>query len=245
MKKILIIGATSLIAEHCARIWATRGSKLFLVGRDTSKLNTIASDLTVRGATQVSTFCMDFNDLDKHISMLNKADTKLNGIELVLIAYGTLSNQTLCENDVNLTISEINTNAISIISLLTHIANRFEVNRAGKIAIISSVSGEKGRASNYVYGCAKAMVTTFASGLRQRLHKSNVSVLTLKPGYVDTPMTAHKKKGVLWAKPAKAAKIIIKAIDADKDERYVPGFWWLILTIIKLMPTRLYKKIRL
>ena len=245
MKKILIIGATSLIAEHCARIWASRGSSFFLTGRDTLKLNIIANDLKIRGAKQVFTYCINFNDIDEHLSMINTADSELDGLDLVLVAYGTLSNQELCEKDVNMTISEINTNAISIISLLTHIANRFESAKAGKIAIISSVSGEKGRASNYVYGCAKAMVTTFASGLRQRLHKANVSVLTLKPGYVDTPMTAHKKKGLLWAKPAKAASIIVRAIDANKDEIYVPRFWWLILTVIKLIPNRLYKNIRL
>jgi short-subunit dehydrogenase len=137
---------------------------------------------------------MDANNFEEHLPMLDKAFGMLEQIDVVLIAHGTLSNQKECEQSVELTMQEIKTNALSAIALMTHLANRFESQRSGTIAVISSVAGDRGRASNYVYGSAKAMVTTFTSGLRQRLYKSGVSVVTIKPGFVDTPMTAEFKK---------------------------------------------------
>jgi decaprenylphospho-beta-D-erythro-pentofuranosid-2-ulose 2-reductase len=245
MKRILIIGATSSIAEHCARIWAARGEVLHLVGRNEQHVQVIASDLKVRGASEVTTYCTDLNDMDKHEELLNVADDSLEGIDIVLIAHGTLSNQKTCEVSVEETLQEIQTNSLSTISLLTLIANRFETKKSGTIGVISSVAGDRGRASNYIYGSAKAMVTTFTSGLRQRLHKSNVSVVTVKPGFVDTPMTTEFKKGVLWAKPTTVAALIVKAIDKNKDEVYIPRFWQLILLIIKVIPSQIFKVLKL
>lgn len=242
MKKVLIIGATSAIAEHCARIWACRGDKLYLVARNESHLQTIATDLKVRGASSVTINCVDLNEMDRHVELLDKAEDTMGCIDVVLIAHGTLSNQKSCELSVKETLTEIETNALSTISLLTSIANRFEAKKSGTICVISSVAGDRGRASNYVYGSAKAMVSTFTSGLRQRLHKSNVSVVTIKPGFVDTPMTSEFKKGLLWAKPGAVALIIVAAIDKRKDEVYAPVFWKLIMQIISLIPIRFFKK---
>ena len=245
MKKVLIIGATSAIAEHCARIWAARGDALYLVARNEERLKTIAVDLKVRGAAQTHTYCIDLNDMDSHAALLDAAEAVMDGIDTVIIAHGTLSNQKTCEQSVEETLLEINTNALSSISLLTLLANRFESNQAGTIAVISSVAGDRGRASNYVYGSAKAMITAFTSGLRQRLHKSNVAVVTIKPGFVDTPMTAEFKKGLLWAKPQAVAAKIVRAIDTKKNEVYVPAFWWLVMTVIKAIPSRLFRKMTL
>ena len=245
MKKVLIIGATSAIAEHCARIWATRGYKLYLVARNEVRVQTIAADLKVRGAAQVGTYCIDLNEMDCHAALLDAAESALNGIDIVLIAHGTLSNQKSCKQSVEETMAEIQINALSTISLLTLIAIHFEVKQEGTIAVISSVAGDRGRASNYVYGSAKAMVTAFTSGLRQRLHKSNVAVVTIKPGFVDTPMTAGFKKGLLWVKPESVAKKISRAIDNRKGEVYAPAFWWLIMLVIKFIPENLFKKLDL
>ncbi len=242
MKNILVIGATSAIAEHCARIWAARGDALYLVARKEERLQTIVADLKVRGATNTHRYCMDLNDIDSHAAMLVAAETTMGGIDTVLIAHGRLSNQQACEQSVEETMAEVNTNVLSTISLLTHIANRFEAKRAGTIAVISSVAGDRGRASNYVYGSAKAMVTAFTSGLRQRLYKSNVAMVTIKPGFVDTPMTASFKKGLLWAKPAAVAAKIVRAIDKRKDEVYVPAFWWAVMAVIKAIPSFAFKK---
>ncbi len=243
MKKILVIGATSAIAEHSTRIWAGRGDTLYLVARNKERLNAIAVDLKVCGASQIYTYCTDLNHVESHATLLDKAEAAMAGIDTVLIAHGTLSNQKTCEQSVKETLTEIKTNALSTISLLTHLANRFEANQAGTIAVISSIAGDRGRASNYVYGSAKAMVTVFTSGLRQRLHKSNVAVVTIKPGFVDTPMTAEFKKGLLWAKPAAVAAKIVKEIDAKKSEVYVPSFWWAVMAVIKVIPHNLFKKL--
>ncbi len=245
MKKVLIVGATSQIAEHCARIWATRGDELYLIARNEAHLQTIANDLKVRGAFEIATKCVDLNCMDGHAELIDAAESTMGGIDIVLIAHGTLSNQKVCELSVKETLSEIRTNATSTISLLTLIANRFEEKRDGTICVISSVAGDRGRASNYVYGSSKAMLTTFTSGLRQRLNKSNVAVVTIKPGFVDTPMTAEFKKGVLWTKPYVAAKKIMIAIDKKKNEVYVPGFWGLIMIIIKTIPQNIFKRLRL
>ena len=243
MKKILIIGSTSAIAEATARIWAQRGDELFLVARNQERLNVISEDLKVRGSLGVHSYCMDANNFEEHLPMLDKAFGMLGKIDVVLIAHGTLSNQKECEHSVKLTMQEIKTNALSAIALMTHLANRFESQGSGTIAVISSVAGDRGRASNYVYGSAKAMVTTFTSGLRQRLYKSEISVVTIKPGFVDTPMTAEFNKSLLWAKPEKVAKGIVGTCDKKNGEFYVPEFWWGVMMIIKLIPQAIFRRL--
>jgi len=245
MKRVLIIGATSAIADHCARIWAARGDMLYLAARNEAHLQTISADLLVRGAAKVTSFCIDLNDLDRHSELLDTASNGMNGVDIVLVAHGTLPDQKMCERSVSETLYEMQTNALSTISLLTIIANRFEANKDGTIAVISSVAGDRGRASNYVYGSAKAMITTFTSGLRQRLDKSNVALVTIKPGFVDTPMTEEFKKGILWARPNAVAKKIVLAIDNKKTEVYIPSFWWSVMTVIKLIPNFIFRKIRI
>lgn len=245
MKKVLIIGATSAIAEHCGRIWATKGDELYLVARNEAHLRTIATDYEVRGASSVAINCVDLNELGRHADLVETAENAMDGVDVVLIAHGTLSNQKECELSVKETLAEIQTNALSTISLLTLIANRFEAKKNGTICVISSVAGDRGRASNYVYGSSKAMVTTFTSGLRQRLHKSNVSVVTIKPGFVDTPMTSEFKKGRLWVKPYVVAALIVKAINRKRAEIYVPSFWWLIMLCVRLTPSIVFKKIEM
>jgi decaprenylphospho-beta-D-erythro-pentofuranosid-2-ulose 2-reductase len=245
VKKILILGATSAIAEHCCRIWAEQSQSMFLVARNESRLAAIASDLRTRGALKVHTYSLDLNELDKHEEMLAIAKNSLQGFDMVLMAHGTLANQAECQKSVKTTMKELNTNALSTISLLTLIANEFENKRSGTIAVITSVAGDRGRASNYVYGSSKAMVTTFMSGLRQRLYKSNVAVVTIKPGFVDTPMTASFKKGLLWVKPNKVAKKIVFSMNSKNSEIYSPFFWRIILKLIRNIPTFIYRSMNL
>lgn len=245
MTKILVIGATSAIAEHCSRLWAERGDELYLVARNEDRLKTISTDLKVRGAAEAHRQSMNLNEMKSHTLMLDAAEKAMGGIDMVLIAHGTLSKQKECEESVEETLAEINTNALSTISLLTHIANRFESKQSGTIAVISSVAGDRGKASNYVYGSAKAMITAFTSGLRQRLHKSNVAVITIKPGFVDTPMTADFKKGWLWASPNKVARSIVVACNNKSSEPYTPRIWWIIMFFIKQIPHNIFKRMSL
>ena len=244
-KRILVIGATSAIAEAAARQWAMRGDALFLVGRKRQKLDDIAADLKVRGAGQAGTFVMDATDVAAHAAMLEAAVAELGGLDVALIAHGTLPDQKACEASVDLSLREIDNNALSVIALCTRLANHFEAQGRGSIAVISSVAGDRGRQSNYVYGAAKGMVTRFLQGLRNRLAKKGVQVLTIKPGFVDTPMTAAFPKGALWAQPADVARGILAAVDRGRDEVYLPGFWRLIMLVIRHIPEAIFKKLSL
>jgi len=245
MQKILIIGATSAIAEATARRWAARGEALFLVGRNAARLAAIAADLRVRGAAQVATLAMDATDYAAHAPMLDAAMVALGGLDVALIAHGTLPDQKACENSVELTLQEIDTNALSVVALATRFGEKFAAQGYGALAVISSVAGDRGRQSNYVYGAAKGMVSLFLQGLRNRLAKQGVQVLTIKPGFVDTPMTASFKKGALWAQPDDIARGIVQGIDKGRDELYLPGFWWLIMTVIRHIPERIFKRLSL
>ncbi len=245
MRKVLIVGATSAIAEAVARLLAAQGDLLYLVGRRAEALEAIAADLRVRGAARVQTEAMDANTIERHASLLDHADVALGGLDTVLIAHGTLSDQAACQQSVALTFQELHTNALSVIALLTLIANHFEAQRVGTIAVISSVAGDRGRQSNYVYGTAKAAVSTFLSGLRQRLYKSGVQVVTIKPGFVDTPMTRDFSKGLLWAKPERVARDIVRAMENGKDVVYTPGFWWAIMQLIKSIPEFVFRRLSL
>ena len=166
-------------------------------------------------------------------------------MDTVLIAHGTLPDQPACEADYAVTLEAMTTNALSAISLLTRLANRFESQRRGTLAVISSVAGDRGRKSNYVYGTAKAAVSTFLDGLRNRLYESGVKVVTAKPGFVDTPMTASFEKGLLWAQPDAVGRGIHQAIVRGKDVVYLPGFWRLIMMIIRHVPETVFKRLSL
>ena len=245
MKNILILGATSAIAEETARIFANRGDTLCLVARDESKLESIQRDLEVRGARQVSTLCFDLNDTHRHQQLLTDAISALGKIDIVLLAYGTLGDQEKCEQDFTVTMQELQTNCLSVLSLLTLLANELEKQKSGCIAAISSPAGDRGRQSNYVYGSAKGALSVFLQGMRNRLFKAGVQVITIKPGFVDTPMTRHFKKGLLWVSPSVIALGIVRAIDRKKDIVYLPFFWRYIMLIIKLIPERLFKRLSL
>ena len=246
MTRILIIGATSAIAKATARLWAHEGHELYLVGRDSEHLQEVADDLRVRGARSVQHAALDVNHFARHAAVIDAAASALGGLDVALIAHGTLGDQKACEQDFQTALQELNTNAISVISLLTHLANRFEAQGQGTIVVLGSVAGDRGRQSNYVYGTAKSAVATFLQGLRNRLHKSGVQVLTIKPGFVDTPMTAaFDKKGPLWSSPDVIAQGILRGIARRRDVVYAPWYWWGVMTLIKSIPERLFKKLSL
>lgn len=245
MKKILIFGATSEIAYCCANIWALGKNTFYLVARNNEELTKMTKDLKERGCKNVYSHSVDLLDFESHSFLINDADKKLGGIDIVLLAHGTLPNQKSCENSVTKTLLEIRNNALSSVSLLTLLGNYFEKRKKGVIAVISSVAGDRGRSSNYIYGSSKSLITTFVSGLRQRLSKYNVTVLTIKPGFVDTKMTKSFKKGILWVKPDYVARKIIWAINNKKNQIYTPFFWKLIIFFLNLIPESLFKKINI
>lgn len=248
MKRILIVGATSAIAIASARLWIKQNkqSKFFLVARDENKLMQTKMDLEVRGAVNVITYTMDVNNLTQHEAMLEQCMNSFRQIDIALITVGTLPNQSLCEKCVDLALKEFNTNGQSIIALLTLLANKMTMQHYGKIAVISSVAADRGRSSNYVYGAAKAAVTTFCEGLRVRLYKQQVGVIIIKPGFVDTPMTQGLRlPEILIAKPEKIAQYIVKGVNKNKSVIYAPWIWYFIMCIICCIPQWLFKRMKL
>jgi hypothetical protein len=245
MQRILIIGATSAIAEAAARLFAGRGDALFLAARNSERLQGIAADLSVRGASLVETGEFDARAYDSAPALLHTATERLGGLDAALIAHGTLSDQAACQVSIDRMREEFDINALSVMALCTELANQFEAQGHGVIAVISSVAGDRGRQSNYVYGTAKAAVTAFTSGLRQRLYPKGVRVVTIKPGFVSTPMTAAFKKGALWATPARVAAEIVGAMDGGKAVLYTPWFWRPIMWIIRSVPENVFRRLRL
>lgn len=242
MSRVLIVGATSAIAQATARRFAADGARLFLVGRDSDRLDQVAADLESRGAAKAATHVMDANDLDAHAPMIDAAESALDGLDIVLIAFGTLPDQPLCQRRVDDAVQAWRTNAESPMALLTLLAERFERQGSGTLAAISSVAGERGRKANYVYGAAKAALTQFLEGLRHRLHGSGVQVITIKPGLVDTPMTAAFEKGALWAAPDRVGADIYRAIRQGQEVCYTPRFWAVVMLVIRTLPRRLFKR---
>jgi short-subunit dehydrogenase len=245
VKRILIIGATSAMAQACARRWAAPGNRIFLAARNAIRTQQIADDLAVRGAVAES-YVFDANIIESHAALLGNAKKMLGEIDIVLIAHGTLADQAACQISVQQTLAEIQTNGLSTVALLTLIANSMEAQGHGAIAVISSVAGDRGRPSNYVYGAAKALVSTFCDGLRARLFKTGVHLVTVKPGFVDTPMTAGLNlPKVLTATPEQVARDIDNAIAHQREVLYTAWYWRWIMLIIKMIPAPIFKKLSL
>jgi len=243
MNKILIMGATSAIAEATARSFAAHGASLYLVARNAQKLADIAADLKIRGAKNVFTRILDARDLHQHRQLIEDAAMQLSGLDAALVAHGTLSDQKACEQSINRMVDEFTTNALSVMSLCSELANFFSAQKHGTIAAISSVAGDRGRKSNYVYASSKAAIDCFLSGMGQRLSRSGVKVVVVKPGFVISPMTAAFKKSAIWATPAAVAKVVTKAMIRGTPVVYVPWFWRPIMLIIRGIPERIFRRL--
>ncbi|MCA9473302.1 MAG: SDR family oxidoreductase [Nitrospirales bacterium] len=243
--KTLIIGATSAIAHETAKLLAHDGADFFLVGRSQEKLQILEQDLLVRGAKHVYGMAVDVCQLDRHQHVIDTAIDRLQGLDSVLIAHGTLGNQTRSEESVKEALQEFTTNCLSVISLLTILGNYFERQKSGCIAVITSVAGDRGRQSNYVYGSAKGAVSLFLQGLRNRLTRHNVHVVTIKPGMVDTPMTEQLEKNLLFADPQVVGKRIYHVLHHPQDVVYVPYYWSIVMKVIQSIPERVFKTLNL
>jgi short-subunit dehydrogenase len=243
--RVLIIGATSAIAAETAKAYAEDRARLFLTGRNAEKLASVRDDLRVRGATQVDTEVLDVSEISRHREVIDSAVGTLGGLDVALIAHGTLPDQAGCQQRVADTTEALHVNFIATIALLTELANYFEAQRNGCIAVITSVAGDRGRQSNYVYGAAKGGVERFLQGLRNRLYRSGVAVVTIKPGFVATPMTAGMKQSPLAANARRVGRSIYRAIEHRRDVVYIPWFWRPLMIVIKSLPERIFKRLQL
>lgn len=243
-KKIMIVGGTSAIAEQVARRLAAEGYAIYLTGRGTAKLEVIAADLRARGSSHVAFEQLDVTDPVALDEVLQRATEALEGLDSILIAAGLLPDEASVETEPALLRQTLEVNAVSAMILLNQAATMFEQQGHGQIVAIGSVAGDRGRAVNYAYGAAKGALEIFLSGLRQRLAKHGVNVLLVKPGFVDTPMTADFKKGALWASPERVAQDIVGAMARGKSVIYTPGFWRWIMLIIQRIPEAIFVRLK-
>jgi len=240
---VVVVGATSAVAQAAIRIWAQRGVELTLIARNAGELERVAADARVRGASVVTPF---IGDLTK-TAFITETVSAMNVPRVALVAYGSLSDSASAENDPAYLASELNANFTSPALWAQCLAERMAADSAngGTIAVISSVAGDRGRGSNHAYGAAKAGLTAFCSGLRARMAARRVHVVTIKPGFIDSPMTARiANKGALWATPETIARGIVNAIDKKRDVVYLPGFWRLIMLIITHVPEGVFKRLK-
>jgi short-subunit dehydrogenase len=240
-KRVLVLGATSGIAEACIRLWAQRGDHLFLVGRNAERLAAVAADAGVRGAASVGTAVVDLDDTARHAEMLAQAVNDPAGMDIALLALGVLGDQAEAEQDFAAAQRIVQTNFVSAVSLLTWLGNHCAQQHRGTLAVLSSVAGERGRKSNYVYGSAKAGLTAFTDGLRNRLDRQGVRVMTIKPGPIKTAMTEGMKGSAKFADVDAVAATLVKAIDRGDDIVYVPGIWRVIMAVVRAIPERVFK----
>lgn len=244
-KRIVIIGATSTIAAHCARLWVENEPVILtLVSRNTAKTELIAADIRVR-SPQTIIQIVQLNFMDP-VAICQCVDTlaEQGPIDLVLIAHGHLPDQLLCQQELSACHDALALNALSPVLFAEAFAGYMQTANQGTLAMISSVAGDRGRKSNYVYGAAKGLITRYSQGLQHRLAQSNVKVVLIKPGPTNTPMTAHlKQKAGAFAEPETIAKIINQGIKKGKAVIYAPTKWAFIMMVVKHLPNFIFNKL--
>ncbi|HEX8551629.1 MAG TPA: SDR family NAD(P)-dependent oxidoreductase [Abditibacteriaceae bacterium] len=249
MKTVLILGATSGLARALATEWARRRYALILAARDAEELETIAADLRVRFGANVQTLAFDAINYRTHPAFWKRALAAANGeIHGLCLCFGTMFGQEESAADWQLSKQTIDGNYSGAVSILNIAADYHETrtsNKRGWICVVSSVAGDRGRQSNYIYGSAKGAVSIYAQGLRQRLAASGTSVTTIKPGPLDTSMTWGLDKLPLLASPEKVAKEIVRAVRRRADIVYTPAPWKIIMTLLCLVPEKIWKRAKL
>ena len=243
--KVVILGALSGIAAEIARIYAARGADLGLLGRSSERLAELAADLRVRGAGSVKMLAADLSAPTSCEAVIGEVADALGGIDVLVLAYGILGDQARARRDPQHAAEILATNFTS--AALWLLAGAKRMKREGTIAVFSSVAGDRGRQSNYVYGGAKAGLAVFAQGMAHELAASGPKIIIVKPGFVVTPMTEGlKRSGPLWIGARRAARIVVDAIDRKRGPIiYVPAFWRWIMLVIRLVPAPLFHRTRL
>lgn len=244
-QRIVIIGATSAIAEHCARLWAQGQSvDLTLVGRNEARLERVVTDLQIRSPrSTIRAIQADFLD-PSAIQRTVDEIAALGMVDIALIAHGSLPEQSECQNDLQACKDALEVNGISPVLYAEAFAKHMAQADHGTITLIGSVAGDRGRKSNYVYGSAKGLVTRYAQGMQHRFAGTGVKVVLIKPGPTDTPMTAHlKSQGAKLASVEAVAGQIVDAVELGRTTTYAPRKWQLIMMIIRHIPEFIFKRL--
>jgi short-subunit dehydrogenase len=245
MRKILLLGGTSMIGESIMSSLLQEEDDLIITGRSLSTLEPVAADLKIRHRCTVKFLAYDMCSAQECEKIGNKIVESWGIPDIIIAATGALGDQGIVRDDVKLSYQVAMSNYLGITSTLTPMIGPLEQRGCGHIVVLSSVAGDRGRQSNYVYGAAKSAVNTYLSGLRSRLRVSGVKVTTVKLGFVDTPMIAGKEGAFLVAKPEWVGRKIVALINRPTDVVYLPGFWWLIMLIIKHIPEMIFKRLKI
>jgi decaprenylphospho-beta-D-erythro-pentofuranosid-2-ulose 2-reductase len=244
MKTIIILGATSGIALEVQRQLARRGCRLLLIGRSSTRLAEVQADLLVRGAKDVLTYTADLSSIQHHAAVFEYCRSAFPDFDTVLLAYGSMSAQRDSETSIDVLREDLQVNFVSATAILTLFAADLERRGTGCIAAITSVAGDRGRRSNFVYGSAKGALSIFLQGLRSRLHPAGVRVITIKPGPVQTPMTDHMASFARFAEPEQVARDIVRALERrSPDVLYTPRIWRYVMAAVKQVPEGLFKRL--
>lgn len=245
MSTVLILGATSGIASALAKEFAAHKFDLVLGGRDRDELSALASDLSLRNSVHAGILPFDALDTQTHAASLRAFLAEAgNALEGAVVCIGYLGDQAKAQVDWDEARLILDTNFTGCVSALDILANHFEARRAGFICAISSVAGDRGRQSNYLYGAAKAGLSVYLQGLRNRLFPAGVKVITVKPGFVDTRMTYGRPGMFLVASPERVAQGIFRAIAKGTNVAYLPWFWRYVMLILKAVPEPIFKRLR-
>lgn len=239
----LILGATSSIASAFAHEAAATGAGVVLAGRDLGELEYQAADLRIRHGVPVRCLGFDAEDPTGHAGLPQALDGA--GLINVFVAFGFMPPQADSEADPALALRVISVNFAGLVSALLHLAPLLEHQRNGRVIVLGSVAGDRGRLSNHIYGSAKAGLHVFLQGFRARMLRSGVSITTAKPGFTDTAMTWGAPGMFLVASPRHVASTCLKLARKGTEEAYVPRFWWIIMTIIRAIPERIFKYLSL
>lgn len=248
LSKVIVFGATSDIAQNAVRQLVEQGADVCCVARDPVRLDILLADLRVRAfnGQSIQGLAADLSDIDNIDLLWEQAKERLGGCDGVLIAQGVLPNQKECQQSIQQTLTVFNINTLGVIGLLTAISNDFEKQKKGVIAVITSVAGDRGRQSNYIYGASKGALSIFLQGLRNRLFQHGVTVLDIRPGFTRTRMTeGMDRQGFLWADADKVALGIVKSMRHGKDVVYLKWVWCWIMLIIKHIPETVFKRLSL
>lgn len=240
---ILVFGASSAICAALLKLYAAKGATFYLVARDAQKLIAQTDDLQVRGGTVAGTESYDFNQWDAHDGVVKRAVESLGWIDVVIVAHGTLPDQSQCEVSPASVRACMEENFTSAAIILQCCAAALSVQGSGTLVAISSVAGDRGRKSNYVYGAAKSGVDALLQGLHARFTGSAVEVVNIKPGMIKTPMTQEMKAGALWSTPEVIAPKILRAITTGGGVYYVPGYWRFIMFVIRSLPNAIVARL--
>jgi short-subunit dehydrogenase len=246
--RTLILGATSGIGKAVAHRLAARGQELIVAGRDHDELHALATDLKIRYQVAVQPACYEATNFASHGAFFSAcADSPSSPLAGLVFCQGTMADQAVAQRDFAACQRMIDVNYTSAVSLLSLAAAHFAERGSGYICALSSVAGDRGRQSNFLYGSTKAALTVYLQGLRNRMARRGVAVVTVKPGFVDTAMTwgLLKAGSPLVASPARVARDIVRAIDRRANVIYTPWFWRGIMTIIQSIPEPIFKRMAL